>query len=121
MATGLADQLAAPGVFAELCFEERLGLLVDKETDARDGRQLARRLKAAKLRYPAAIEDIDWRSPGDWTAPPSPACLSPAGSPPTTTWWSPARPGWASRISPAPSPTLRCGKGTALPMCGFPG
>jgi len=63
MATGLADQLAAPGVFDELSFEERLGLLVDKEADARESRSLARRLKAAKLRYPAAIEDIDWRSP----------------------------------------------------------
>lgn len=63
MATGLADQLAAPSVFAELSFEDRLGLLVDKEADARESRSLARRLRAAKLRYPAAIEDIDWRSP----------------------------------------------------------
>jgi DNA replication protein DnaC len=63
MATGLADQLAAPGAFAELSFEDRLGLLVDKEADARDSRRLALRLKAARLRYPAAIEDIDWRSP----------------------------------------------------------
>jgi DNA replication protein DnaC len=63
MAAGLADQLAAPGTFAELSFEDRLGLLVDKEADARDSRRLAQRLKAAKLRYPAAIEDVDWRSP----------------------------------------------------------
>ena len=63
MAAGLADQLAVPGTFAELSFEDRLGLLVDKEADARDSRRLATRLKAAKLRYPAAIEDIDWRSP----------------------------------------------------------
>jgi len=63
MATGLADQLAAPSVFTELGFEDRLGLLVDKEAEARESRNLARRLKAAKLRYPAAIEDIDWRSP----------------------------------------------------------
>lgn len=63
MATGLADQMAAPSVFTELSFEDRLGLLVDKDADARENRSLARRLKAAKLRYPAAIEDIDWRSP----------------------------------------------------------
>ncbi|MEX2586978.1 MAG: IS21-like element helper ATPase IstB [Actinomycetota bacterium] len=63
MATGLADQMAAPSVFSELGFEERLGLLVDTEADARESRSLARRLKAAKLHYPAAIEDIDWRSP----------------------------------------------------------
>src|SRR5438128_1419326 len=63
MAAGLADQLAVPGPFAELSFEDRLGLLVDREADAKDSRRLALRLKAAKLRYPASVEDIDWRSP----------------------------------------------------------
>lgn len=63
MATGLGDQLAAPGTYDGLSFEERLGLLVDKEADARDSRRLATRLKAARLRYPAAVEDIDWRAP----------------------------------------------------------
>jgi DNA replication protein DnaC len=63
MANGLADQLAAPGTFDGLSFEDRLGLLVDKEADARDSRRLASRLKAARLRYPAAVEDIDWRAP----------------------------------------------------------
>lgn len=63
MAAGLLDQQASPGPFGELSFEDRLGLLVDKEADARDTRRLASRLKAAKLRYPAAIEDIDFRTP----------------------------------------------------------
>jgi len=63
MAAALTDQLATPGPWAELCFEDRLGLLVDKEADARDSRRLATRLKAAKLRYAAAVEDIDLRAP----------------------------------------------------------
>ena len=63
MAAGLADQLATPGPWTDLAFEDRLGLLVDKETDARDSRALARRLKAAKLRYPATLEDLDLRAP----------------------------------------------------------
>ena len=63
MAAGLADQLSAPGTYDGLSFADRLGLLVDKEADARDSRRLAARLKAAKLRYPAAVEDIDFRSP----------------------------------------------------------
>jgi DNA replication protein DnaC len=63
MAAGLAEQLSAPGTYDELSFAERLGLLVDKEADARDSRRLAARLKAAKLRYPAAVEDIDFRAP----------------------------------------------------------
>jgi len=53
MAKALSDQLANPGGFAELTFEDRLGLLVDREADARDSRRLAMRLRVAKLRYPA--------------------------------------------------------------------
>lgn len=63
MAAALVDQLEAPGPWNELCFEDRLGLLADREADARDTKALARRLKVAKLRYPAAVEDIDFRSP----------------------------------------------------------
>jgi len=63
MATALVDQLATPGPWDELSFTDRLGLLVDREADARDSRRLATRLKAAKLRYGAAVEDIDFRSP----------------------------------------------------------
>ena len=63
MAAGLSEQLEAPGTYDELSFADRLGLLVDKEADARDSRRLATRLKAAKLRHQASIEDIDWRAP----------------------------------------------------------
>ena len=63
MAAALADQVAIPGPWNELAFEDRLGLLADKESDARDSRRLATRLKAAKLRYPAAVEDLDFRAP----------------------------------------------------------
>jgi DNA replication protein DnaC len=63
MAAALAEQITTPGPWSELSFEDRLGLLADKETDARDSRVLARRLKLAKLRYPAAVEDIDFRTP----------------------------------------------------------
>jgi DNA replication protein DnaC len=63
MAAGLVEQLATPGPWAELCFEDRLGLLVDREADARDSRKLATRLKAAKLRYGASVEDLDLRAP----------------------------------------------------------
>jgi DNA replication protein DnaC len=63
MAAALAEQITLPGPWSELSFEDRLGLLADKEADARDSRALARRLKAAKLRYPAAVEDIDFRTP----------------------------------------------------------
>jgi len=63
MAAGLAEQMCAPGTYDELSFADRLGLLVDKEVDARDSRRLAARLKAAKLRHPASVEDIDFGAP----------------------------------------------------------
>ena len=62
MAAALRDQLEAPQ-YAELGFEDRLGLLVDRESDWRDNRRLATRLKAARLRHPATVEDLDFRAP----------------------------------------------------------
>jgi len=61
MAEALAQQLQAPQAF-ELSFEERLGLLVDREISHRESRRLTRLLQLAKLRTPAAIEDIDYRA-----------------------------------------------------------
>lgn len=48
---------------AGLSFEERLGLLVDRELLERQNRQLTNRLRKAKLRQSAVLEDIDWRAP----------------------------------------------------------
>ena len=44
-----------------LSFEERFGLLVDREWTYRESRHLTRRLKAAKLREPACLEEVDYR------------------------------------------------------------
>ena len=62
MARAFEEQLGSP-TYAELSFEERLGLLVDREATDRDNRRLERRLKAAKLRSDAVIEDLDLRAP----------------------------------------------------------
>src|ERR687884_230705 len=62
MALGLREQLEG-AQYASLSFEERFGLLVDREAEARDSRRLALRLKAAKLRQEATVEDIDFRAP----------------------------------------------------------
>jgi hypothetical protein len=43
----------------ELAFEERLGLLVDREATERENRRLSSRLRRAKLKHTAALEDID--------------------------------------------------------------
>ena len=49
---------------AALSFEERLGLLVDTEWTAREQRKLERRrLRTARLRYPATLEAVDFTHP----------------------------------------------------------
>jgi DNA replication protein DnaC len=62
MAEAFEQQLAQP-THADLSFEERLGLLVDREVTSRDNRRLQRLLKAAKLKYHACVEDINYRHP----------------------------------------------------------
>jgi len=47
----------------DLSFEERLGLLVDREQTERDSRRLTTRLRFAKLRQSACLEDLDWKAP----------------------------------------------------------
>jgi len=60
MLQALEEQLGQPAM-AELSFEERLGMLVDREILYRENRRLERLLRGAKLRVGACIEDIDYR------------------------------------------------------------
>ena len=45
-----------------LGFEERLGLLIDREMTDRDNRRLETRLKKAKLRHCCCMEDLDFKA-----------------------------------------------------------
>ena len=56
------EQRQVPDMVA-LTFEERLGLLVDRERTERENRRLTTRLRQAKLRQTAGIEAIDSRPP----------------------------------------------------------
>ena len=51
------------GLYQDLSFEERLGLMVDREFTLRDTRGFERRFKAAKLRHDAALENVDFKHP----------------------------------------------------------
>jgi DNA replication protein DnaC len=63
MAAALEEQLQS-SIAAELAFEERLTLLVEREVTWRENRRLQRLLQEARLRIPgAAPEDIDFRAP----------------------------------------------------------
>jgi DNA replication protein DnaC len=54
----LEEQLHNPQ-YADLSFEDRLGLLVDHECAHRDNNRLQRRLKAARLSLPVTVEALD--------------------------------------------------------------
>jgi len=61
MHDGLIEQSRTPEIDA-LGFEERLGLLVDRELTARDNRRLQTRLRQARLKHRGAcLEDLDYR------------------------------------------------------------
>jgi DNA replication protein DnaC len=56
--TAFEDQLHNPQ-YAELSFEERLGLLVDIEITRRTNNRLHRRIKSARFPLQATLEDLD--------------------------------------------------------------
>jgi len=61
MADAFVEQTKNPAM-AELCFEERFGLIVDHQMTALENRRMQSRLKAARLRLCASVEDLDLRS-----------------------------------------------------------
>lgn len=63
MAKALDEQRHAHTSFEALAFEDRLGLLVDREAAERDAKRLITRLKFAALRQAACVEDLDLRTP----------------------------------------------------------
>jgi DNA replication protein DnaC len=93
MAEALEQQLGDAEMMG-LSFEERMGLLIDRESTSRENRRLTRLLRLAKLREQACFEDIDYRHPrglqksqfaplaaGNWVRKAQNICLSgPTGS-----------------------------------------
>ena len=61
MHKALTEQMNMPDIDA-LSFEERLGLLADREMTEREDRRLTTRLRQAKLKHNACLEDIDYRA-----------------------------------------------------------
>ena len=61
MVSAFENQLSS-SEYKELSFEERAGLLVDAEWTDREQRKLSRRLRAAKLRYPACLENVNFQA-----------------------------------------------------------
>lgn len=61
MAKAFEEQMSSD--CGDLSFEDRLGLMVDREATDRGNRRLQTRLRNAKLRLQACMEDIDYRHP----------------------------------------------------------
>ena len=60
MAEAFEEQLGSSN-YTELSFEERVGMMIDTEWTAREQRKLTRRLRFAKLRYQASLENVDFK------------------------------------------------------------
>lgn len=61
MAKALENQLTQPQI-ESLSFEERLGLIIDRESSDRDNRRLQTRLRSAALKQSASMENVDYRA-----------------------------------------------------------
>jgi DNA replication protein DnaC len=64
MAQAFTEQIEQPPI-QNLSFDERLALLVDRETLARRNRRIKNLLRYAKLRQQACIENLDYNHPRD--------------------------------------------------------
>jgi len=62
MAEGFKEQLEQTP-FHDLPFDERFGVLVDRQWTWKENHRLKRLLKEAKLKLQASVEDIDYRTP----------------------------------------------------------
>ena len=62
MARALEEQLHQPDI-GRLAFDERLAMLIDREEIDRHNAALAQRLRLARLRQAACLEDIDYSQP----------------------------------------------------------
>ncbi len=60
--SALEEQMKMPDI-EKLSFDERFGLLIDREMFDRQNRRFKTRLRKAKLRQHACLEDIDFRHP----------------------------------------------------------
>jgi hypothetical protein len=121
MAKAFAE-IAANGEAGGLGHHEWLGLLLDREASWRQDRRFAARLRVAKLRQQASVEDIDYRSPRGLTARGSKSWSRASGSTPTTIWSSSvrresAKVGWPQRLATKPVATIGRSSTSGRPVC----
>ena len=57
------EEQTASSDYSDLSFEERMGLITDREITEKENRRLSTRLRQAKLRQQACMENINYRQP----------------------------------------------------------
>jgi DNA replication protein DnaC len=62
MLLALEEQIKTSNI-NQLSFEERLGLMVDREETNRNNKKFQRRIRSAKLKQQACLEDVDYKTP----------------------------------------------------------
>ncbi|MBL4705726.1 MAG: IS21-like element helper ATPase IstB [Flavobacteriales bacterium] len=63
MAQALELQESQPGTYDDICFEERIGIIINQEMTSRTNKRLQRLLKAARFKDETRGEDIDYTHP----------------------------------------------------------
>lgn len=57
------EEQQAGSEYADLSFEDRIGLIIDREITEKENRRLVTRLRQAKIRQEACMENIDYSQP----------------------------------------------------------
>ena len=63
MAQALELQESQPGTYGDICFEERIEIIINQEMTSRTNKRLQRLLKAARFKDDTRGEDIDYTHP----------------------------------------------------------
>lgn len=63
MAHAIEEQISQPNTYADIAFDERLAMIVDREEEYRNNSRLKRLLSSAKFKINATSEDIDYKHP----------------------------------------------------------
>ncbi len=121
MAKAFAE-LVANGEARGLGHHEWLGLLLDREASWRQDKRFAARLRVAKLRQQASVEDIDYRSPRGLDRARFQNWSRASGSTPMTIWFSSGRQasakvGWPQRLATKPVATIGRSSTSGRPVC----
>jgi DNA replication protein DnaC len=63
MAEAFELQISQPDTYDDLCFNDRLAVIIENEISYRDNKRLGRLLRGARFKMSAQLENIDYSHP----------------------------------------------------------